>query len=165
MTDDTDSINNAIQAGNRCGLGCDSSTVTPAIVFFPAGTYIVKAPIIQYYYTQFIGDAINLPILKADPTFKGIAVIDSDPYTGGGANWYTNQNNFYRQIRNFVIDLTAMPASAGAGIHWQVAQVKNPPCIFLLFITNSRIGHQLTEHSLRDGSWRFRQQTRGHLHG
>lgn len=126
MTDDTDSINNAIQAGNRCGQGCDSSTVTPAIVYFPAGTYIVKAPIIQYYYTQFIGDATNLPTLKADPTFTGMAVIDADPYAGG-ANWYTNQNNFYRQIRNFVIDLTAMPASAGAGIHWQVAQVRTPP--------------------------------------
>jgi glucan 1,3-beta-glucosidase len=37
-------------------------------------------------------------------------------------NWYTNQNNFYRQIRNFVLDTTAMPVTAGAGIHWQVAQ-------------------------------------------
>lgn len=46
----------------------------------------------------------------------------SDPYMEGGANWYTNQNNFFRQIRNFVIDLTAMPPTAGAGIHWQVGQ-------------------------------------------
>lgn len=49
-------------------------------------------------------------------------MIDSDPYESGGANWYTNQNNFFRQIRNFVIDLTAMPMTSGAGIHWQVAQ-------------------------------------------
>lgn len=34
----------------------------------------------------------------------------------------TNQNNFFRQIRNFNLDLTAMPFTAGAGIHWQVAQ-------------------------------------------
>ena len=121
-TDDTAAINNAIQAGNRCGQGCDSSTLTPAIVYFPSGTYLVKTPIIQYYYTQFIGDATNLPTIKADPGFKGMAVIDSDPYDDRGANWYTNQNNFYRQIRNFVIDLTAMPADQGAGIHWQVAQ-------------------------------------------
>jgi hypothetical protein len=41
-----------------------------------------------------------------------------------------NQNNFYRQIRNFVIDITEMPetvvdgAADGApvGIHWQVSQ-------------------------------------------
>lgn len=32
------------------------------------------------------------------------------------------QNNFFRQVRNFVIDLTAMPVNVGAGIHWQVAQ-------------------------------------------
>lgn len=51
-----------------------------------------------------------------------MAVIDSDPYMDGGANWYTNQNNFFRQIRNFIIDLTALPPSMGAGIHWQVAQ-------------------------------------------
>lgn len=121
-TDDTAAINSAITDGNRCGYGCDSSTVTPAIVYFPPGTYVVSAPIIQYYYSQFIGDAINIPTIKAAASFKGIAVIDSDPYVDGGANWYTNQNNFYRQIRNFVIDITSMPATAGAGIHWQVAQ-------------------------------------------
>ncbi len=91
-------------------------------MYFPPGTYIVSKPIIQYYYTQFVGDAVSLPTIKAAPSFQGIAVIDSDPYLDGGANWYTNQNVFFRQIRNFVIDLTAMPATAGAGIHWQVAQ-------------------------------------------
>ncbi len=120
--DDTAAINNAISSGNRCGHGCDSSTVTPALVYFPPGTYLVSSPLIQLYYTQFVGDAINLPTIKAAPNFQGIAVIDSDPYDNTGNNWYTNQNNFFRQIRNFVIDLTAMPASSGTGIHWQVAQ-------------------------------------------
>src|SRR5262249_52137603 len=33
------------------------------------------------------------------------------------------QNNFYRQIRNLILDLTIMPANAlASGIHWQVAQ-------------------------------------------
>ena len=121
-TDDTVAINAAITDGNRCGQGCDSSTVTPALVYFPPGTYSVSAPLIQYYYTQFVGDAITLPTIKATAGFKGIAVIDSDPYGNGGANWYTNQNNFYRQVRNFVIDITSMPAASGACIHWQVAQ-------------------------------------------
>ena len=121
-TDDTTAINNAISSGNRCGQGCDSSTVTPALVYFPPGTYIVSKPIIQYYYTQLVGDALTIPTIKGAAGFQGIALIDSDPYLDNGANWYTNQNNFYRQIRNFVIDLTSMPATAGAGIHWQVAQ-------------------------------------------
>lgn len=123
-TDDTNAINKAISDGPRCVQGCDSSTISPALVYFPPGTYLVSKPIVQVYYTNFVGDAVTLPTLKAAPSFKGIAVIDSDPYTNTGSNWYTNQNNFFRSVKNLVIDLTAMPASSGAGIHWQVAQVR-----------------------------------------
>lgn len=69
-----------------------------------------------------VGDAVDLPVIKAAPNFAGMAVIDADPYNDDGSNWYTNQNNFFRAIRNFKIDLTAMPQSVGAGIHWQVGQ-------------------------------------------
>ena len=69
-----------------------------------------------------IGDVHIPPVVKAAPSFQGMAVIDADPYTDSGSNWYTNQNNFFRAIRNFVIDLTGMPQGSGAGIHWQVAQ-------------------------------------------
>ncbi|KAI8932855.1 hypothetical protein NX059_010335 [Plenodomus lindquistii] len=122
VTDDTDIINQIIADGKRCGEGCDSSTTTPALVYFPAGTYIISKPIIQYYYTQFVGDPLNMPVLKASANFEGMGVIDADPYIpgGDGANWYTNQNNFYRQVRNFVIDISA--TKAAAGIHWQVSQ-------------------------------------------
>lgn len=40
VTDDTAAIQQAIAAGNRCGRGCASSTTTPAVVYFPAGTQI-----------------------------------------------------------------------------------------------------------------------------
>ena len=123
VTDDTAAINEAIATGNRCGGGdCDSTTITPAIVYFPPGTYLVSTPIIQYYYTQLHGDALDLPVLKSTPDFVGIAVVDANPYLPGGANWYTNQNNFFRQIRNFVIDVRNQPLTSGTGIHWQVAQ-------------------------------------------
>lgn len=123
VTDDTDIINQIIADGDRCGEGCDSSTTTPALIYFPAGTYIISKPIIQYYYTQFVGDALNKPVLKASANFEGMGLIDADPYIpgGNGANWYTNQNNFYRQVRNFVIDISQAPGEA-AGIHWQVSQ-------------------------------------------
>ncbi|KAH8783202.1 glycoside hydrolase family 55 protein [Diaporthe sp. PMI_573] len=121
--DDTVAINKAISDGNRCGQGCESSTTSPAIVYFPPGTYMVSKPIIQFYYTQLVGDAITLPTLKAMSSFDGMAVIDADPYNyEDGSNWWTNQNNFFRQIRNFNIDLTGLDQSKGAGIHWQVAQ-------------------------------------------
>jgi glucan 1,3-beta-glucosidase len=91
-TDDTDAINKAISdaaSGNaRCGNDpyCDSSTTTPAIVYFPSGNYLVSKPIVMYYYTQLIGNANELPTLTAAPTFAGMAVLDSDPYNNGGDN-------------------------------------------------------------------------------
>jgi glucan 1,3-beta-glucosidase len=52
-TDDTAAIQRAITEGNRCTPGyCESSTTTPALVYFPGGTYIISASIIDYYYTQ-----------------------------------------------------------------------------------------------------------------
>ena len=117
-SDDTAAINKAISDGNRCGKGCDSSTTTPAIIYFPPGTYVVSAPMVSYYYSQLVGDDLSLPTIKGSPSFKGMGIIDSDPYEDDGSNWYTNQNNFFRQIRNFVIDMTAMPATtAASGIH------------------------------------------------
>lgn len=121
-TDDTAAINSAMSDQGRCGEGCNSSTTTPAIVYFPPGTYLVSSPIIQYYYTQMIGDLNDVPTLKASADFSGIAVVDSDPYESNGANWWVNQNNFFRQVRNFIIDVTAQPATTGTCIHWQVAQ-------------------------------------------
>ena len=70
-----------------------------------------------------VGDAINLPVLKATSAYNGIGLLDADPYipNGYGNTWFQNQVNFYRQVRNFVIDLTDA-ANSAAGIHWQVAQ-------------------------------------------
>ncbi|KAI1457217.1 glycoside hydrolase family 55 protein [Annulohypoxylon moriforme] len=125
-TDDTQAINRAVQDGqNRCIEHCDSRTTTPAIVYFPAGVYMVSAPINQTYYTQFIGDANDIPTIKALPNFDGMAVIDANPYDytqQPAKNWYINQNNFFRQVRNFIIDIKDMPSTKGACIHWQVAQ-------------------------------------------
>ncbi|KIJ44258.1 glycoside hydrolase family 55 protein [Sphaerobolus stellatus SS14] len=120
VTDDTDAIDQAIADGERCGVGCDSSTITPAIVYLPRG------PLIAYYYTAIVGDAKNPPILLAAPSLpNGAAVIDADPYIpdGWGAQWYQNQNNFFRSVRNVIIDLRQVPARVQAiGLHWQVSQ-------------------------------------------
>lgn len=126
VNDDTASINNAISVGSRCGNAqCSSSTTTPAIIYFPPGTYRVTSPIVMYYFSDLVGDPLNPPTLLADHGFSGIAVLDSDVYipNGYGAEWYGNTNNFYRKVRNFVIDLSQMDfSSSSAGIHWQVAQ-------------------------------------------
>jgi len=146
VTDDTDAINSAISSGSRCGEGtCPSSTLTPAVVFFPQGTYLISAPLISYYYTQFIGDARVPPTLLAASDFSGMAVIDVNPYVpnGYGAQWYNDTNNFYRSVRNFVIDLTQTPATAtSTGIHWQVSQGTSLYNIVFEMSTASDTAHQ-----------------------
>ncbi|KAI9660464.1 MAG: hypothetical protein M1821_009814 [Bathelium mastoideum] len=155
VTDDTDAINLAISAGGRCGLGCDSSTKSPAIVYFPPGKYKVTKPIVQYYFTQLVGDATDPPTLLADASFTGMAVIDSDPYEDNGANWYVNQNNFYRQVRNFVIDITALPSSEGAGIHWQVAQATSLQNITFNMVKDTSSANQQKGIFMDNGSGGF----------
>ncbi|KAJ3111779.1 hypothetical protein HK100_002560 [Physocladia obscura] len=92
-----------------------------------------------------IGDANSLPVLKASASFSGIALIDADVYIpgGNGAEWYTNQNNFFRQVRNFVIDLTGLSLTTGTGIHWQVSQATSlQNIIFQMIVGGSGNGQQ-----------------------
>ena len=50
MTDDTAAINLAISSGGRCAPGsCASTTVTPAVVYFPPGVYMINSSIVDYY--------------------------------------------------------------------------------------------------------------------
>lgn len=123
--DDTYAINNATFDGSRCSYyqNCTQQTTTPAIIYFPPGTYLISTPLIMLYYTQFVGDASNLPIIRGTSKFFGIALLDSDPYLAYGYSWYQNQNNFWRHVRNFVLDMTLMPTQGQmSGLHWQVAQ-------------------------------------------
>ncbi|KAA1476062.1 beta-1,3-glucanase [Dentipellis sp. KUC8613] len=137
VTDDTAAINAAISQGGRCGNGCGSSSTTPATVFFPQGTYLVSTPIQAYYYTELVGDARHPPTLLGTANFAGIAIIDGDP------GWYGDTNNFYRSIRNFVIDTTRIPATnTGTGIHWQVAQATSLYNIVFNLNANSNTAHQ-----------------------
>lgn len=55
-TDDTAAINKAITDGGRCGQACGSSSATPAVIYFPSGTYLISDSLIMYYNTQFLGD-------------------------------------------------------------------------------------------------------------
>ncbi|KAK7049313.1 hypothetical protein VNI00_005914 [Paramarasmius palmivorus] len=115
-------------------------------LFFPKGTYLVSSPIIAYYYTQLVGDAKAPPTLLASANFDGMAIIDADPYIpgGGGAQWYTNQNNFFRSVRNFVLDTRRVDPtrSQGTGIHWQVAQATSLQNIVFELSRDANTAHQ-----------------------
>jgi glucan 1,3-beta-glucosidase len=69
-----------------------------------------------------VGNPNSIPTIKATSGFSGFGLIDADPYYTSDLNWGST-NVFFRQIRNFVIDTTAVPASSSInGIHWPTAQ-------------------------------------------
>ncbi|CAG5137551.1 uncharacterized protein ALTATR162_LOCUS145 [Alternaria atra] len=145
VTDDTAAINRAMSDQGRCGPGfCDSSTTTPAVVYFPGGTYVVSNSIIQYYNTMMIGNPNSLPILKATPNFVGLGVIDANQYQSDGSQGWVSTNVFFRQIRNFVIDLTPVaPGTVATGIHWAVSQATS--------LQNIQIRMQVSSASQQQG--------------
>lgn len=67
-----------------------------------------------------------MPVLKASANFDttaGMGMIDGDRYAPSGDLNYVATNVFVRQIRNLVLDTTAMPPNAPAlGVHWPTAQ-------------------------------------------
>ncbi|KAI9642597.1 hypothetical protein NHQ30_009402 [Ciborinia camelliae] len=132
ITDDTAAINKAISSGGRCKPGvCQSTTTTPAVIYFPAGTYLISSSIIDYYITQIIGNPNDLPVLKATSNFTGFGLIDGDTYGANGLD-FGSTNVFYRQIRNLVLDLTGIPSNSSAtGVHWPTAQATSlQNCVF-----------------------------------
>jgi glucan 1,3-beta-glucosidase len=132
VTDDTAAIQLAISSGSNCPPtgACQSSSTTPALIYFPPGTYVVSAPILMYYGSSLVGNPNCPPVLKAKSTFPinsnpaySTYVVDGDPYTNSGALAFGATNTFWRQFRNFVIDTTAVRSSGYIlGLHWPTAQ-------------------------------------------
>ena len=92
-------------------------------MYFPAGTYLVSSPIVDYYFTQLVGNPNCPPVIKAAANFNGPWVIDGDQYQGNGQQGFINTNIFWRQIRNFVFDLTSVPATTNIrAVHWPTGQ-------------------------------------------
>ncbi|KAJ0379859.1 hypothetical protein COL26b_002012 [Colletotrichum chrysophilum] len=145
VTDDTAAINKAIKDGKRCGEACNGSTTKNAIVYFPPGTYLVSSPIIVYFGTQMIGDANDRPTIKAAASFVGLGVLSTDVYMGDGAGadgkdneWYVNTASFYRQIRNFKIDVASTdPNAYVCALHYQVAQATSLQFVELIAKTGT----------------------------
>ncbi|CAG9998333.1 unnamed protein product [Clonostachys byssicola] len=120
-TDDTAAINKAISDGGRCGPDCGSSSLYPATVYFPPGTYLVSSSIIQYYNTEFLGDPINVPTILAASSFVGLGVMTSDVYISDDESWNTD------------------PTAYICGIHWQVAQASSLENIEFYMLYNSEV--------------------------
>ncbi|RYH13285.1 hypothetical protein EON65_36035 [archaeon] len=132
VTDDTAAIIRAITENRGDDPNAvyptvySSSSVTPALVYFPAGTYLISDTLPFTYYTQLVGDADNTPVIKMQNTGSDKRLIDAlDARWGGNL---VNQNNFFHHMRNFVLDMSECDACTG--IHWQVAQATQLSNIF-----------------------------------
>ncbi|KAJ5211430.1 exo-1-3-beta-D-glucanase [Penicillium cinerascens] len=140
VTDDTDAINAAIAYGGSCEEGCESSSTKGIFVYFPPGTYLISSPIDASYYSQLVGDANDLPVIKTSPSFIGLGAIQSDVYipNDNGDEWYIEQSNFYRQVRNFIIDIEETTTAYAAGLHWQVAQATSLTNVYITASDDSK---------------------------
>ncbi|OAP65167.1 hypothetical protein AYL99_01139 [Fonsecaea erecta] len=147
VTDDTAAINLAISSGDRCAPGnCNSSTTTPAVVYFPAGTYMISRSIIDYYYTQLIGNPNCMPTIRANRNFTDQILIE-----GNFAKGYSPTNIFWRQIRNLNIDMTLLPpANSAIGIQWTTSQ--STSLQNLRFLMSDAKGTQQTGLRMYEGS-------------
>lgn len=140
-----------MSSGGRCGQGCASSSKTPAVVYFPSGTYLISSSIIDYYYTQIIGNPNNLPVLKATTGFSGFGLIDADHYYTADLNWIST-NVFARQIRNLVFDMTSIPSgNTATGLHWPTAQATSIQNV--RFEMSKASGTQHTGIFIESGTW------------
>lgn len=72
-------------------------------------------------------------------------------FGGAGLTWFDNQNNFYRQIRNFVFDLTQSPNDTSA-IHWQVAQATGLQNIRINMRAKNSPGNRQVGINMENGS-------------
>lgn len=115
---------------------------------------MVSRPLIMLYYTQFVGNANDLPTIRALSNFSGIGLLDSDPYLPYGYSWWQNQNNFWRHVRNFILDISDLPPSGTFHcLHWQVAQgtsVQN--VVFNMAPYTSDNKQMVSNHTLLDRS-------------
>jgi glucan 1,3-beta-glucosidase len=106
----------------RCkGGNCGGTTGKPALIYIPPGIYSISSTVQLLINTQIIGDAVDMPTLKASSAMaSGSMVVDG--YDDG----QPSTNNFYIGIRNVKIDTTAVPSSQEIyGLNWAVSQATN----------------------------------------
>ena len=79
-------------------------------MYFPAGIYKISSSIIDYHYTQGIGNPNNLPVIKASPSLINLSLLDGNPY-GARSLGVKPINPFYRQAKNLILDTRSVPVN------------------------------------------------------
>ncbi|KIK76059.1 glycoside hydrolase family 55 protein [Paxillus rubicundulus Ve08.2h10] len=144
--------------GSSCSAPLGSSTASPTdpywletiqhqgtSAFNSNSPYKVFRNVKDFGGWRVIGNAKNPPTLLASPSFNGFAVIYADPYipNGYGTQWFINQDNFLRSVRNFIVDLRQVPsANSVIGFHWQVSQATSLVNVVVEMSTAAGTNHQ-----------------------
>jgi glucan 1,3-beta-glucosidase len=120
VTDDTAAIVNAITAGNSAGDRSQhvfGTTGQPAVVYLPAGTYLISSPLQLYVDTVIMGNPLDPPTIKASSSFTGNTLIyGKDPNLGSTIN-------FYIGMKNLILTSTNIAASTSFTLlDWSVSQ-------------------------------------------
>lgn len=96
-----------------------SSTLTPAIVYLPPGTYLLDAPLQLWVGTVLVGDAVDPPTLKVAPGWargQRYVVRGKEPGLPG-------TNGFFVGMRNVVVDSTGVDGTRDLVlVDWTVSQ-------------------------------------------
>lgn len=120
VTDDSDALQNAINAGNSYAKRNSNSLGTtgqPAVVYLPKGVYVLAKPIQFFVGMILMGDPINPPTIKAAGNFSGdFMIYAKDPSQD-------STTNFYVGMKNVVIDSTSYHKDNNLTlVDWSVSQ-------------------------------------------
>ncbi|KAI2468269.1 glycoside hydrolase family 55 protein [Annulohypoxylon bovei var. microspora] len=120
VTDDSDALQNAINAGNSYAQRNTNSLGTtgqPAVVYLPKGVYVLAKPIQFFVGMILMGDPIDPPTIKATSNFSGdFMIYAKDPSQG-------STTNFYVGMKNVILDSTDYDKDTNLTlVDWSVSQ-------------------------------------------
>ncbi|KAF2084591.1 glycoside hydrolase family 55 protein [Saccharata proteae CBS 121410] len=120
-SDAASAINSAILAGPTNGADRSAhsygTTGQPAVVYLPAGTYLLESALELYVGTVLVGDALNPPTLKASSGFSPEYMIYGKDSNLGGTDV------FYVAIKNIILDSTNVDGATDITLlDWTVSQ-------------------------------------------
>ncbi|KAH7219761.1 pectate lyase superfamily protein-domain-containing protein [Fusarium oxysporum] len=120
IVDDTDAINKAISSGGRCGGGkCTGSTIYPATVYFPPGTYKVSSSIIHHKLTRISRYLNQNNFLRSVRNF----IIDVRPTPANaqvcGIHWQVAQGTSLENIHFYMTKFKDDPKTTQQGIYME----------------------------------------------
>eukprot|EP01061_Rhynchopus_euleeides_P019102 TRINITY_DN3142_c0_g1_i1.p1 TRINITY_DN3142_c0_g1~~TRINITY_DN3142_c0_g1_i1.p1 ORF type:complete len:686 (+),score=302.58 TRINITY_DN3142_c0_g1_i1:96-2060(+) len=117
VTDDTSAFKTALTQG-RADV---RSTQQQLVLYVPSGTYIISDALSLYFYTTLMGNATHRPILKmaanTAPSSRVYAI--AGPASCDGCE---HTDDFYYQVKNVVVDISAPGNTQAVGIHWALSQ-------------------------------------------